>query len=306
MNGPGPLFYFLICITMILAMGFGKAGAQSNSVYVSDPGNDTLLLAEPDFLLPLSDSLSEGNRKVFPGQGMFGPHLLQAEKPLIARSRITENSATFISLWILFCMLILSLAKFLFPVRFRETLMAVWDSRFYNQIEREGGLMNNWVSFFLFLNFLFCVSLLFYLTVPHSYFAPATSGIHPLLFLAYGLGGALAFYLVKYILMVFAGWIFNTLKPTGSYMRVILLTNQFMGIALLPVVIIAFYNPYVWILYIAWGVVILLALYKVVRVSLIGWKIPDISAYHLILYLCTIEIAPVLFLVKFSNNLVMN
>jgi hypothetical protein len=225
---------------------------------------------------------------------------------MLPQNRPTDSSATYITLWIIFCLLILSLAKFLFPLRFRETLMAIWESRFYNQIEREGGLMNNWVSFFLFLNFLFCVSLLLYLSLPLSYFAPAISRIHPLLFLAYGLGGAAVFYLFKYIMMAFGAWIFNTYGPTGSYLRVILLTNQFMGIILLPIVIIAFYNPYVWILYIGWGIVVLLALYKVVRVSAIGWKISDISAYHLILYLCTIEIAPVLFLVKLSNNLVMN
>ncbi|MFW6227499.1 MAG: DUF4271 domain-containing protein, partial [Bacteroidota bacterium] len=106
--------------------------------------------------------------------------------------------------------------------------------------------------------------------------------------------------------MQFAAWIFKTSSPTESYFRNQQIVNQLAGIIILPLLIISYYNPIDWILYVSWIILGILALYKFIRVSIIGLRITGFSAYHLILYLCTIEIAPVLFLIKFSSNLTIN
>ncbi len=235
---------------------------------------------------------------------IYGPHELPANTPLTYEKRKKDNSVNYVTLWILFSLVTLSIARFLFPVRFTETMLAAWQSRFYNQIEREGGLLSNWVSVVLFLNFLFSISLLLYLSLPMLGYHKLWTDTPPMLILIYALVFFACFYIVKYLVMFFVAWVFKTSKPTESYFRNILIVNQFGGIALLPLLIIHFYNPANWILYAAWILTALLATYKIVRVSFVGLRISDISAYHLILYLCTIEIAPVLFLIKFSNNLI--
>ncbi|TVQ06594.1 MAG: DUF4271 domain-containing protein [Bacteroidetes bacterium] len=237
------------------------------------------------------------------GSEVFGNHELPATIPFVMERRYKDDSGKYVTLWIILSILMLSITKFLFPLRFRETLMACWESRYFNQFEREGGLLNNWVSFFLYLNFLSTISLLLYMSIPFLGLASLTRDIHPVVVLMFIMGVFVGFYLAKYLVMQFTAWVFKTSGPTESYFRNQLVVNQFAGIVILPLMIINYYNPMSWILYATWGILGILAIYKLIRVSLIGLRISDISAYHLILYLCAIELAPVIFVIKLSSNL---
>lgn len=271
-----------------------------SGICASQSGSDTLYaveMYEEQEAIKTVDSLN-------PAVALFGNHELPATTPFVMERRHKDQTAKYVTLWILFSILLLSIARFLFPLRFKETLMAAWESRYFHQIEREGGLLNNWVSFVLFLNYLLALSLLFYLSIPYLGLAPLTKNIHPAMILLYSLGIFTGFYLLKYLLMSFTAWVFKTSGPTESYFRNHVIINQFAGITILPLLVINYYNPISWILYATWLILFILALYKLIRVSLIGLRIADISAYHLILYLCTIEIAPVLFAIKLSSNLI--
>jgi hypothetical protein len=102
--------------------------------------------------------------------------------------------------------------------------------------------------------------------------------------------------------MIFTGWVFNTKRPTESVLRIHLVIDQFTGVVILPVLVVNFYNPAYWILFMAWTIIIFLTLYKLIRLSSIGLRMGGYSGYHLFLYLCTIEIAPLLFIIKYSGN----
>ncbi len=147
---------------------------------------------------------------------------------------------------------------------------------------------------------------MFYMSIPYLGLASLTRNIHPAMILLYTLGIFTGFYLTKYLVMQFTAWVFKTSGATESYFRNQLIVNQFAGIIILPLMVVNYYNPVNWILYAAWGILGVLAIYKLIRVSMIGLRIADFSAYHLILYLCTIEIAPVIFAIKISNTLTNN
>lgn len=209
------------------------------------------------------------------------------------------------TLWIIISLVVIAVAKYQFPLRFKETLMASWDGRYYSQIEREGGLLSNWVSFFLFLNFMLVLVLLVYHSLDAGTLMDAFSAVQPVLFFAYLLVAVMGFYLLKYILMVFLAWVFRTREATFSYFRNILIVNFFAGVALLPLLVIYTYQPTTILLYVAWGVLVAVNLYKVMRNLVIGVKATGFSAYYIILYLCAIELAPLLFIVKYAQNLLM-
>jgi hypothetical protein len=232
----------------------------------------------------------------------MGPHELMAEKPLRQHTRISDTTHHVVTAWIIFIFLLIGLLRYIFPTRFKEVLMAAWESRYFNQIEREGGLITNWVSFFLYLNFLFGLSLLFYQSLRYTENFTSPSSTHPFLILLYGLILAMGFFFLKFVVMIFTGWIFKTKRPTDSVLRIQLVIDQFTGVAILPVLVVNFYNPTSWILITAWAILILLNLYKLFQVSAIGLRMSGYSSYHLILYLCTIEIAPLLFIIKYSEN----
>ncbi len=268
-------------------------------IFASQPDSDTLF-AEGNIRI---EENAEAVDSLLPAVEVFGRHELPATTPFIMEHRHKEQSGIYVTFWIIFSILLLSITRFLFPLRFKETIMAAWESRYFNQFEREGGWLNHWVSFALFFNFLLAISLMFYLSIPYLGIETITKSIHPAMILLYSLGIITGFYLSKYVVMSFSAWVFKTSGPTDSYFRNHIIINQFAGVIILPLLIVYYFNPLSWILYAIWAIVVTLALYKLIKVSLIGLRIADISAYHLILYLCTIEIAPVLFVIKFSINL---
>jgi hypothetical protein len=124
----------------------------------------------------------------------MGPHELMVQKPMREQPRLTESTKNIVTVWIIFGFVLIGLLRFIFPTRFKEVFMAAWESRYFNQIEREGGLITNWVSFFLYLNFLFSLSLLFYETLAHLNVINSGQPTHPFLILLYGLLLAAGFF----------------------------------------------------------------------------------------------------------------
>ncbi len=238
----------------------------------------------------------------FAATDKFGPHELPATHPFVIENRTRDYARDFPGYWILFSVLLLGLANYLFPLKFRETFLAAWDKRYFSSLEREGGFLNHWVSFLLFLNYLFNLSLLLYQSFGHLNLLNRLPEQNPAALLVYGFAFFTGFYLLKYLIIFFAAWVFNTGGPTEAYFRNILVINKFTGIVLLPVLAIHYYNPATWILYIGWAITALMALYKLFKASAIGLGMHGFSAYHLILYLCTVEIAPVLFFIKAGIN----
>jgi hypothetical protein len=251
-----------------------------------------------DTIMSLPDTIE--HERFYSGNEKFGNHLLPAHSLRAIPISYTQNPffdlVTFV---ILFCMMVLSLANYFFPLKLRETIMAVWNSRHYSQIEKEGGLMNDWVSFFLFLNYLLVMILLSYQVI--TFYEIKFHNLSLLLFIAYLLAGLILFYVLKYIVLFFLAWVFKTRGSTEAYFRNILIINNFTGIVILPILIVNAFNPTSYLIYVALIFLIVINLYKVIRGSLLGFQKVEFPAYYLILYLCAIEIAPILLLIKISG-----
>jgi len=232
------------------------------------------------------------------------PHELNATIPFVDEHRIRDRSTPVVTFWILFSLFVVASAKYLFPIRFKETLMAVWDSRFFNFLERETGLLNHWVSLFLYINYLFSFSLLLYQSIVYYKVSHLLHHNGTLLLLLLSLLILIIFFSFKYLLMYVTAWVFKTESPTFQYLRNIFLANKFTGIILLPFLVINHYNGSGYILAVAWLVVIFMELFRLYKVARIGLSMKGFSVYHLILYLCAVEIAPVIFLVKYSETLI--
>ena len=162
--------------------------------------------------------------------------------------------------------------------------------------------MNNWASFFLFLNFLLVFSLLIYLSLENWGYYKILEDFPLMLSLSYILLAITAFYMIKYILVFFVAWIFKTQAATESYFLNILLINQTTGIILLPILVISVYNPTLNLILSVWILLILFSLFKIIRGAYLGYKTLDFSVYYLILYLCAIEFAPLILIIKLTRN----
>ncbi len=120
--------------------------------------------------------------------------------------------------------------------------------------------------------------------------------------LAAGSAGALLLvYLVKYLFLLFAGWIFNTKEAAGSYVFVVFLVNKVLGILLVPfLIILSFAGPEVVqvSVTVSIGMILLFFAYRYwVSFVAIRNKL-KVNALHFLLYLCAVEILPLVLIYK--------
>jgi len=112
-------------------------------------------------------------------------------------------------------------------------------------------------------------------------------------------------YSFKMVLLKGLGEIFNLDRPVASYIFNIFLINNMLGLMLIPVVVaIAFVFTYSVGIVIYTGVVLVIIafIYRLVRAFTIWLTLPGVSIFYLILYFCTLEIAPLVILIKLAGG----
>lgn len=121
-------------------------------------------------------------------------------------------------------------------------------------------------------------------------------------FLAVCLAGSGVLLLSKHALLRFVGWIYPVAAEVRRYNFLITIFNCVLGLFLLPFnFLVAFVRDYggfmvFWTL----GLAAVFYAYRSVRAAAIGQKFLSGHLFHFLLYLCTVEIAPVVILVKLA------
>ena len=117
----------------------------------------------------------------------------------------------------------------------------------------------------------------------------------------YSTGILLIIYLVKYIVISFTGWVFNAKEAAWEYRFVVFLINKLLGILLIPLLFIIAYAD-TRVKNIAVTIVICLAIFSLAVRYLISLarirKNLSITAFHFFIYLCAVEIMPLLVIYK--------
>jgi hypothetical protein len=114
-------------------------------------------------------------------------------------------------------------------------------------------------------------------------------------------GILLIIYLVKYLVIIFTGWIFNAKEAAAEYRFVVFLINKILGILVIPLLfLIAYSNAAVQ--NVAVTIVVCLAIFSlavryVVSLARIR-KSLSVTAFHFFIYLCAVEIMPLLVIYK--------
>jgi hypothetical protein len=113
------------------------------------------------------------------------------------------------------------------------------------------------------------------------------------------------FYSVKMIILKVLSIILEVDKPVSIYIFSIFLINNVVGLILLPMIAILAYVSFQFsgVLFIlCLGVSVAGFIYCMTRAFNIALSLPRVSLYYLFLYFCTLEIAPVLLILKATGN----
>jgi hypothetical protein len=108
-------------------------------------------------------------------------------------------------------------------------------------------------------------------------------------------------YVVKIISTRMLGFVFEVKEAAREYAYNIVLFNKTVGLLLFPVTLLLAYArqiPSSWLIGLGLGLWGLVLLYRLLRLSFIGFSVRGVSIFYIILYLCTLEILPVLVIIK--------
>lgn len=224
---------------------------------------------------------------------------LQHEKE-VAAQKVNQD---WIVIVLIFAVLILGWTKMFYSKYLGQTFQAMINNQSSTKLYEERNILTQRVAVSLNLLYIINLSLFFY------YFSMSNM-ILPLgkvgwsLFISF-VGVFVLVYLAKAILYLFLGFVFNNIKDILLYIHNVFIYSRVTGVLLLPLVIMAPYLPFgvsTFLQYIMLFIIIFIFVLRLVRAFQLGSKI-KFSIFYMILYLCTLEIIPVLFGIKIYLDL---
>jgi hypothetical protein len=185
--------------------------------------------------------------------------------------------------------------KLFFWRRLQMIFKAVFARNFANQLIREGNLFNERPGLVLFIVYLMVMAMLVYQSLPLFHVEPSFPYWILYLLLA---GFFVALWFFKLALVKALSVLFNTREHSRMLLANMYLFNIFIGIVLLPLVSIMSFTDPLWALYISLILIAFVYSMRLIRLAMTGRAIIKFSVFHLILYLCTLEILPLIVLAK--------
>ena len=190
--------------------------------------------------------------------------------------------------------------RVLYGKRFRQEIDAFFTSRTVSQMMREEYALSNRVSVGLSFLFLVLFSLFLYQCFSYYGYFGYENYTAPVFFVRIGMFVVIGF-AFKLLVVRVLGVLFRLEGASNEYIFNIFLYHKALGLFLFPVTIaIAFVKevPVDYMIRGGWILIGLVLVYRTLRTLLGGIQTAGVSKYYLFLYLCTLEILPLIVIIK--------
>ena len=230
---------------------------------------------------------------------VYSEHKLKPENSLpVAISRDTPD-------WLFFIILLIIALLTWLKVFYRKNVMQIFEAFFSNivanQIVRDENILVQRASVLLTIAFNLAAALLLYmLSEIYDWPIPYAAGSGFSKFIIFALLISFS-YTAKFIVLKLAGFLFRIEKAIATYIFNIFIINNVLGILLVLLVIGIAYLPASTTDYIVPAAAMLVCfayIYRFLRGLVIGFSYNSYSNIYLFLYLCALEIAPLLIIIK--------
>lgn len=226
------------------------------------------------------------------------PFLPLSGKPLFMISDFRERRTLDDMFYLLMgVVLLLAFVRTVFPRYFKNLFVLFLQTSLRQKQTKDQLLQDNLGS--LFVNLLFIISTSIYgaLVIRNKEWLD-----YPFWHIVF-FGAALLtmVYFGKFLFLRFSGWVFNSREAALNYTFTVFLVNKVMGVILVPFLfLMAFAKPGFKevALTVSVGIMILLLLYRYVISFATIRNTLKVNALHFFLYLCAVELLPLLLLYK--------
>lgn len=266
---------------------------DTTAVAVDSLRKDTLVVIAPTVVFKDTSSYYAYFNHPFLGFGK--PPVFMVMKERVPESK---DNIFYLLTGVLF---FVAFTRLLFPKYFHNTFRLFFQTSFRQKQTRDQLLQQSLGS--LLLNILFFFSAALYLTLVLDYYQLSVFSFWKLLL--YSLMLISGLYIGKFLFLSFAGWVFNAKDGAETYIFIVFLINKIIGVMLIPfILVIAFAEPSLVDAAVSASVILLILLF-VYRyfVSLKSFRSDlHINPFHFFLYLCGVEIVPLLVIGKAVFN----
>jgi len=199
---------------------------------------------------------------------------------------------------LIFVLLLFASVKQAWPKHYKHIFDAFFAQRFISQLAREGSVFSHKGSLSLFVSFCILSGIIMH-TAADKY---ANIFVPVYMFAVFSLLVAIV-YLFKMFFLHFLGSVFNAKEFFSEYLHTTFIFNEVLAIFMFtPVLFLVFENGSTSNVFfvISVALFVLFYLFRLVRGVGIASTTIKISRFHLFLYICSLEILPMLTLIKAS------
>lgn len=181
--------------------------------------------------------------------------------------------------------------------RFRQLMRAMFSGREMHLLVREGFALNNRIFYPLGLLYIGSLAMIIIYFISDGVSA---GSVQISAFQAYLIIGLVivGFWAVKMLIMHFLSAVFQTDDTNRFYILNILISISFLGIVLFPLLITGVYLKSEMVLFTCLIIIGLISLIRIWKGFLIGITLTRFPHFFLFVYLCSLELLPVLVLAK--------
>ena len=186
-----------------------------------------------------------------------------------------------------------------------EKFMAIFSLKSISNIQRDGDNASKkpgvLITSLFWLNFIIAISIFLFLVL-HEFFSIRVLNISDYQIFKDILVVIAGLFFYRFVLSYTTAFIFQTQQLMKQQVVIDRNIQLSTGILLLPIILLMLYANNVLMVYIVVSIIALLQIYRLGQMVIIGKSNVVFSALHIILYLCALEIVPVLVLLRLINN----
>jgi hypothetical protein len=195
-------------------------------------------------------------------------------------------------------LLLLSVVRLAFPSDFHLILEAPYNDRLLAQINKEYNLYSSWPFVFLYILFAAATGLFIYLVTPEHWLDKSSNGFNQFLWITLFI---FILFTLKIICTRLIGYIFDLQKVVREYVSVLYISYFHVGLLFLIVGSFASLTPPESISYfriLVWLILLAFFAFRLGKTFLHLLQTYKLSVFYLFVYLCILEIAPILILIN--------
>lgn len=205
---------------------------------------------------------------------------------------------TWLFYFVIFLLLFFAVLKNAFSKELDLIFQSLFSNRTLNQVNKEDRLFSSWPFLFLYILFGFTVGTFLYLCSGYFRLTYSITGAQLLLALSLTVLGLFS---LKIIVLRLLGFVLNLQKAVKNYVAILYLSYFNAAILFLPLVVAFSLSPlrfaeiYVYIAILLTGLIFLLQFIRAGAIILSEYRFPIV---YLVLYICALEICPLVILFK--------